>query len=82
MKVTLESTTKIVVLETVGRGKMSARVWEGKTEDGIPVHAFITRIAVEEGRPDADYRQFEKDLTVCVEPSALVESIPMRMVIG
>ena len=40
MKVTLESTTKIVELNGV-----QARIWEGTTEGGIRVHAFITRIA-------------------------------------
>lgn len=41
MKITLESTSKIVELNGV-----PARVWEGKSESGIPCHAFITRIAV------------------------------------
>lgn len=40
MKITIESTSKLVQLNGV-----PARIWEGKTESGIPVHCFITRIA-------------------------------------
>jgi hypothetical protein len=36
MKVTLESTTKIV---DINNG-VKARLWEGRTESGIEVHAF------------------------------------------
>jgi len=45
MKVTLESTSKITTLVVNGED-VPARIWEGKTESGIPCHAFITRIAV------------------------------------
>jgi hypothetical protein len=41
MKITLESTAKIVEFNG-----LPARIWEGKTEGGIACHAFITRIAV------------------------------------
>ncbi len=46
MKITIESTSKIVTVET-RNGPIQARVWQGETESGIPVHAFITRIAPE-----------------------------------
>jgi hypothetical protein len=46
MKVTLESTSKIVELRD-GDMMLPARVWEGTTDSGIPCHAFITRIAVD-----------------------------------
>lgn len=42
MKVTVESTPKIVEINGV-----PARVWQGQTEGGIPVIAFLTRIAAE-----------------------------------
>jgi hypothetical protein len=58
MKVTLESTDKIVELETPC-GRVPARLWEGQTESGIPCHAFITRIAVHK---DLDCSQFEREL--------------------
>lgn len=36
MKITLESTSQIVQFNGV-----NCRVWEGQTESGIPLHAFI-----------------------------------------
>src|SRR5208283_504827 len=41
MKITIENTTILAELNGV-----PARVWEGKTESGIPVICWITRIAV------------------------------------
>lgn len=70
MKVTLESTTKIVELNGV-----PARIWEGTTESGVPCHAYITRIAVHR---DEDNSQFERELQQCREPTVV---IPMRMII-
>jgi hypothetical protein len=73
MKVTLQNTSKIVQLNGV-----PARVWEGQTESGIKVHAFITRIAVEKSQ---DTSEFEKELQEQSAPSAEVEAIPLRMII-
>src|SRR3990172_7172962 len=44
MKITLESTSHIVNLINGGL-PVPARIWEGTTESGIPVHCYITRIA-------------------------------------
>jgi hypothetical protein len=46
MKITVENTRKIVYFK-MGGVEFPARVWQGKTESGIPVQAFITRIAPE-----------------------------------
>ena len=73
MKVTIVSTEKIVKINGV-----PARVWEGKTENGIPCHAFITRIACHN---DADSTEFEKELTQQAQPSADVQSYPSSLVI-
>ena len=73
MKVKLESTLKIVELNGV-----PARIWEGETESGIKVHAFITRIAAAEG---SDLRQFDAELKECRQPSADVQSYPLRLVL-
>ena len=43
MKITIEHTTKICQVNGV-----PARCWEGKTEGGTPVVAFIVRLAVPE----------------------------------
>lgn len=77
MKVTLESTSKVVELETP-QGRVPARIWEGHTESGIPVHAYVTRIAA----PAAgDLQQFESELKETRAPSAAVEAIPLRMIL-
>lgn len=77
MKVTLESTTKIVTLQ-IGGVSVPARVWEGITERGIKCHAYITRIAVHE---DDDNSQFEEELKEQAKPSAAIEAIPLRLII-
>jgi len=41
MKIEIESTEKIVAFNGV-----KARIWEGRTASGIPVHCYVTRIAV------------------------------------
>lgn len=73
MKVTLESTTKVVHVDGV-----PARIWEGQTESGIAVHAFITRIAVHK---DADASQFERELQECRAPSPDVQAYPARIIL-
>ena len=76
MKVILESTTKIVEFETPA-GRMEARVWEGFTGHGIGCYAFITRIAVREG----DHAEFDRDLQEMRKPSAVVEAMPLRLIL-
>lgn len=77
MRITVESTDKIVTLNGV-----PARVWEGKTERGVPIHCFITRIAVHN---DEDHSQFDAELKEQPAPkvalSDVVEAIPLRMIL-
>lgn len=73
MKVQLENTTKIVTLNGI-----QCRVWEGQTSSGIPVHAYIPRIAVKEG---LDCTEFERELAEQKKPTAEVEAIPLRMIL-
>ena len=73
MKVTLESTDKLVDLNGI-----PARVWEGQTEHGSRVYAFITRIAVH--RND-DASEFERDLQEHRAPSREVALIPRRLIL-
>jgi hypothetical protein len=54
VKLQIESTDKVVTLNGV-----PARLWEGMTPSGIPVVAFITRVAVPDGHPT---EQFEREL--------------------
>ena len=82
MIVTLKSTTKIVSLRSRSEGslpgEMPARIWEGTTDSGIKVHAYITRIACAEGE---NQEMFQRDLLACTPPSKEIEAIPMRMII-
>jgi hypothetical protein len=73
MKVSLESTTKIVEMNG-----LPCRVWEGTTEGGIRTHAFIPRIAVHK---DDDAREFEAELKEQKAPSVEVAAIPLRMIL-
>jgi len=73
MELQIESTTKIVYLNGV-----PARVWEGHTSSGIPVHCYITRVAVAE---DKDQAQFAAELLECRKPSPAIESLPLSMIL-
>jgi hypothetical protein len=78
MKITIESTTRVVDIEINGT-KVPARIWEGKTESGIPVTCAITRVAVHQ---DQNQEQFRRELAECKAPSAeAIEAIPLRMII-
>lgn len=72
MRITIESTSKVVQLNGV-----PARIWEGKTESGIPVHCYVTRIATD----NKDTSEFERELQRHRAPSAEVEAIPLRMIL-
>jgi hypothetical protein len=57
---------------------MPARIWEGHTETGIPVHCYVTRIAVQR---DLDSSQFEAELQEHRAPSVEIEAIPLRLIL-
>ena len=78
MKISLESTTKIVILKAGAGAEVPARIWEGHTESGIPVHAYITRLAVDK---DEDTSQFEQELQEHRAPSPEIEAIPLRLIL-
>lgn len=73
MKITIESTDKIVEVNGV-----PARIWEGKTASGIPLHCYITRVAVDR---EQDCTAFELELQETRTPSAAVQAIPSRLVL-
>lgn len=77
MKITIENTTKIVNLCIDGRD-VPARIWEGHTASRIPVHCYVTRIAVHEKE---DMESFERELEEQRAPSAAVEGIPLRLIL-
>ena len=74
MKISVESTTKVVYLDGI-----QCRIWEGQTENGVSMHCYIARVAVKD---DLDRTQFETELRECREPSYEVQqAIPMRMIL-
>lgn len=74
MKIILESTTKTVELNGV-----PARIWEGHTETGVKMHAYITRVAID--RNETGWEEFEKELQAQRIPSVDIEAIPTRLII-
>jgi len=73
VKITLESTSHIVSMDGV-----QARVWEGQTDSGIPVHCYVTLIAVD-GQHDTS--QFQRELQEYKAPSPEVAAIPLRLIL-
>lgn len=84
MKITIESTPKIVELVVNGM-PVPARVWQGETASGIPVQCFITRIAPEipktDPRIDELTAEFTRDLLRQANPRLTVDAIPLRFII-
>jgi hypothetical protein len=84
MKITIESTSKIVTLVIDG-ADVPARVWQGQTDSGIPVQCFITRIAPEirkdDPNVDALTAEFGRELQRQADPRPTVAVIPLRMII-
>lgn len=78
MRITLENTSKTVEIQLGESGFVPARIWEGRTESGIPVHCYITRVAVAR---DQDHTQFEAELRECRTPSPEVAAIPLRLIL-
>ena len=80
MKITVESTTKVVYLSTPeSKGhSVPARVWEGHTESGIAVQCLVTRIAASKTE---NLAQFMRELEEERLPSAEVQAYPLRMVL-
>lgn len=74
MTVKLVPTTMLIDLNGV-----PTRIWEGETDSGIKVHAFITRMAVDK---DEDQAQFNSELLQCKEPSPEIQNAySLRMIL-
>ena len=79
MKITIESTTRLVTVNAPhSEDGIRCRVWEGVTEHGIRVQCLIPRIAAAVGQ---DMRQFEAELLEQRPPSAEVSAFPRRMIL-
>jgi hypothetical protein len=79
MKITMESTARIVTIQArMFSDGIQCRVWEGVTERGIKVQCLVARIAV---LSTDDTSQFEAELQEARPPSADVDAFPMRMIL-
>jgi hypothetical protein len=78
MKITIESTDKIVELVN-NDAAIPARIWEGETESGIKVHCYITRIAVD--NKETRLKEFEKELKEQRVPTPDIFSLPARLIL-
>lgn len=85
MKITIESTSKVVTLKAGGLDSVLARIWEGQTESGVPVYCLITRMAPTIDPQDPanaeKFTQFERELKEQRIPSAEIEAIPLRLIL-
>jgi len=70
MRLTIESTDVLTELDSV-----KVRLWEGRTESGIPCKVFIHRVVVANA---VDQTQFEQELREQVPPGRVV---PLRLVL-
>lgn len=74
MMIILEKTDKLIDVNGI-----QSRLWQGKTESGIPITCLIVRIAV---NAEADQAEFEKELLETRPPSAEADkAFPARLVV-
>ena len=75
----LRPTSKLVTLSESGASKgVVGRIWQGQTANGIPVHAYIARVAVSEGRPDHEYVEFEEALEESELMRPEIKELPLK----
>jgi len=74
MKITIESTTKVVTLP----GKVLVRVWEGATSDGLAVQVMVAGLATER---TVDLARLEEGLRANRAPSPQFFDQPAAMVL-
>lgn len=80
MKITLESTDQLITLEVNGTD-VPARIWEGRTESGVPVHCYITRVCVPKTADPEHIAEFERELVEQRVPRQPSVTIPMRLIL-
>jgi hypothetical protein len=78
VRIILDSTAKVVELVNGHGGHVNARVWEGHTDDGVAVVAFVARLTPTED--EADLTAFEADL-LTVRPPVAALAIPHRLLL-
>lgn len=78
MKITAESTDRIVPIVTENQDTVYARIWKGRTVGGVEFNLYVTRVQVEEGQ----HEEFERELRETPHTKADFDgSIPMRLML-
>jgi hypothetical protein len=78
VKIHIEPTSRIVTV-AAGAGEIPARVWQGRTENGIEITCLVTRIAA---HVEADRAELEAALERQADPSpASLEAWPARVIL-
>lgn len=73
MRVTIDSTSELVRIEVDGH-IVPARRWEGATDSGIPVVAYLTRISPQTRHPGVE-AQFAAELVAVRAPNDVTPGI-------
>lgn len=74
MRAILNSTTKIVKINGI-----KTRVWEGISESGIKMHAYIALVGIDKNEKNTE--QFDRELEQMQDPSVDIDRIPPAMII-
>ena len=78
VKITLESTPRVV---SINDGGVKARIWQGQTETGIAVHAYVVLVSVRTTESAEILATFERELTEHAGPREEVRAIPLRLIL-
>jgi hypothetical protein len=62
MRVTLDSTAQVVRMPADLEGVVPARLWEGVTDDGARIYAFIALVGVHKSASAEIQAEFARDL--------------------
>lgn len=80
MKITLESTDRIVQLKSSTHGgTVPGRVWQGKTESGIQLFVVITSLAVERTQDQSEFQAAFQEHTA--PEAGAIQAFPLRFII-
>lgn len=86
MKIIVESTAKIVALVVDGHD-IHTRVWQGETESGMPVQAFIAlvtpdiSIVITAETAIVKLRRYNDEAADNADPWPTVAAIPPRLIV-
>jgi hypothetical protein len=78
VKIHLEQTSRIV---DVANPSYRARMWQGTTDDAIPIMALVVFVSPLISPEDPRQIVFEEALELLAEPHAEIVKLPLRLVL-